>query len=90
MKDASLVMLRDANMGPIFGQFQRPRARHCHLQCFDAPPLFVACLNTSVLLACCLCLVDRALTESAIVLTSGTCRTAVLTTPPEAVEARVP
>ena len=28
---------------------------HCHLQCFDAPPLFVACLNTSFLLPCCLC-----------------------------------
>ena len=35
MKDASLVMLRDASMGPIFGHFQRPRARHCHLQCFN-------------------------------------------------------
>ena len=34
-----------------FVSFQRPRARHCHLQC-------------SVHLACCLCLVDRALTES--------------------------
>ena len=28
------------------------------------PSLFVACLNTSVPLACCLCLVDRALAES--------------------------
>ena len=37
---------------------------HCHLQCFDAPPLFVACLNTSVLLPCCLCLVDGALSGS--------------------------
>ena len=37
---------------------------HCHLQCFDAPPLFVACLNASFLLPCCLCLVDGALTGS--------------------------
>ena len=29
-------MLRGASMGPIFGRFRRPRARHCHLQCFDA------------------------------------------------------
>ena len=36
----------------------------CHLQCFDGQPLFVACLNTSVLLLCCLCSVGRALTES--------------------------
>ena len=28
------------------------------------PPLFVACLDTSVLLPCCLCSVDGALTES--------------------------
>ena len=27
---------RDASMGPIFGHFQRPRARHCYLQCFNA------------------------------------------------------
>ena len=45
--------------------------------------LFVACLNTSVLVPCCLCFVERALNESAIVLTSGTCGTAVLTTPPK-------
>ena len=32
-KDASLVMLRDASMGAIFGHLQRPRARHCYLQC---------------------------------------------------------
>ena len=30
----------------------------------EIPPLFVACLNTSVLLSCCLCLVNRALAES--------------------------
>ena len=30
----------------------------------EIQPLFVACLNTSVLLPCCLCLVDRALTQS--------------------------
>ena len=60
-------MLRDASMGPIFSRFRRPRARHCHLQCFDAQlgPISVLWLvSTLQVLACCLCLVDRALTES--------------------------
>ena len=29
-------MLLAASMRPIFGHSQRPRARHCHLQCFNA------------------------------------------------------
>ena len=61
-------MLCDASMGPIFGHFQRPRARHCHLQCFDAQldPISVRGLSqyfgSSSLLF--VCSVDRALTES--------------------------
>ena len=44
------VMLLDASMGPIFGHFQRPRARHCHLQCSDTQldPIFVCGLSQSI------------------------------------------
>ena len=36
--DMSLTscMLRDASMDPVFGHFQRPRARHCYRRCSDA------------------------------------------------------
>ena len=54
------------------------------------PSLSVACLNVSVLLACCLCLVVEHLLNLVIVPTSGTCSTAVLTTQLKVVEARVP
>ena len=65
LEDARLVMLRDVSMGPIVGHLQRPRARLSSAVLTHSwiPSLFVACLNTSVLLSYCLCLVDGALTE---------------------------